>query len=56
MKKTISPLLGTGLLIYALLTVIERFVTPIPDLIAIPLIIVAIILIFFGGLKTKDKK
>jgi len=34
----------------------ERFITPISDWLAIPMLGVAIILIIFGGLKTKDKK
>ncbi|MCL6590016.1 MAG: hypothetical protein K6U80_08695 [Firmicutes bacterium] len=56
MKKTISPLLGIGLLIFAAYTIIERFITPISDWLAIPLLVAAIFLIIIGGLITKEKK
>ena len=54
-KKTISPLLKIGLLIFVVITIVQRFITPISDWIAIPLLIVAIVLIFVGGFKTKEK-
>lgn len=54
--KTISPLLGIGLLILAVNIIIERFVTPISDWIAIPLLLFAIIFIIIGGLKAKKIK
>jgi hypothetical protein len=53
MKKTISPMLGIGLLIFVAFTIIERFITPISDWLAIALLVVAIILITVGGLKMK---
>jgi len=53
MKKAISPLLGIGLLIFAVYTIVQRFITPISDWLAIPLLVVAIVLIIVGGLKTK---
>ncbi|WP_161802945.1 hypothetical protein [Caloranaerobacter sp. TR13] len=53
MKQTISPLLGIGLIIIALNIMIERFITRIPDWIAIPILLVAIVLIIIGGLKAK---
>lgn len=56
MKKTISPLLGIGLFIFAVYTIVQRFITSISDWIAIPLLVVAIVLIIVGGLKTKEKK
>ena len=56
MKKTISPLLGIGLLIFVVYNIIERFIIPISDWLAIPLLVAAIVLIIVGGLKTKDKK
>jgi hypothetical protein len=55
MKKTISPLLGIGLLIFVVNTIVERFITPISDWIVIPMLVVAIVLIIVGGLKTKEK-
>jgi len=56
MKKTISPLLGIGLLIFVMITTVQRFITPITDWIAILLLVVAIVLILVGGLKMKEKK
>lgn len=56
MKKTISPILGIGLLIFAMYNIIIRFIMPISDWIGIPLLLVAIVLITVGGLKTKEKK
>jgi len=53
MKKTISPLLAIGLLIFVANTIVQKFITPISDWIAIPLLVLAIILIIMGGLKTK---
>ena len=53
MKKSISPILRTGLLIFITLTIIERFIRPIPDYIAIPVLLVAVILMIVGSLKTK---
>lgn len=56
MKKAISPLLKIGLLIFVVNTIVQRFITPISDWIAIPLYVVAIVLIIVGGLKAKEKK
>ena len=56
MKKTLSPLLSIGLLLYTGCVIIERFITPLSSWIAIPLLVVAIILIIIGGLKTKAKE
>jgi len=56
MKKTISPLLEIGLLIFVVNTIVQRFITPISYWIAIPLLVVAIVLIIVGGIKTKEKK
>lgn len=55
MKKTISPLLQIGLLIFAVNMIVQRFITPISEWIAIPLLLVAIGLITVGGIKTKEK-
>lgn len=54
MKKAISPILGIGLLVFAIQTIIDRFVTPVSDWIAIPILVVAIIFIIVGGLKTRE--
>ena len=57
MKKTISPLLlGIGLLIFVVITIVQRFIKTISDWIAIPLLVVAIVLIIVGGLKIKERK
>ncbi|MDX9799393.1 MAG: hypothetical protein RBT05_11110 [Bacteroidales bacterium] len=56
MNKTISAPLGIGLLIFVLIMIVQRFFTPISDWIAIPLLIVGIILIIIGGLKTREEK
>ncbi len=45
-----------GLLIFTGYVIIERFITPISNWIAIPLLVAAIILIIIGGLKTNAKK
>ena len=55
MKKTMSPLLIAGLLIFALYIITERFIVPIPNGMAIPLLIVDIVLIAVGGIKSKKK-
>lgn len=54
MKKTTSPMLRIGLLIFIVLTIIERFIVSISDWVAIPILVVAIILIFAGGIKKTD--
>lgn len=55
MKKTMSPLLIAGLVIFALYIITNRFILPIPNGIAIPLLIADIVLIAIGGLKSKQK-
>ena len=55
MKKTLSPLLTVGLLIVVLLNLVNRFVTPLSDWVAIPLALLAIVLIIVGGLKSKSE-
>lgn len=56
MKKTISALFGIGLFMFVVITIVQRFITPVSNWIAIPLLVVAIFLIIVGGLKTKEKK
>lgn len=55
MKRTFSPMLSIGLIIVGTYTIIERFITPISDWLAIPLLVVAIIMIVIGALKTNEK-
>jgi len=56
MKKIISPMMRVGILIVVAYIIIERFIIPIPDLIAIPLLLVSIILVVVGGFKMKKVK
>ncbi|MBU9720593.1 MULTISPECIES: hypothetical protein [Bacillaceae] len=51
MKKTLSPFLVIGLLIFVTVQLVERFITHIPNLIAMLLLLVAIFLIIYGGRK-----
>jgi hypothetical protein len=55
LKKAISPSLGIGLLIFVVITIVQRFIMPMSNWIAIPLLVVAIVLIIVGGLKTKER-
>lgn len=52
MKKTISPVLGIGLIISVSHTIIVRFITPISNELSVLILMLAIILIIVGGLKT----
>lgn len=54
MQKSISPISRTGLLMLVTISIIERFITPISDYIAIPVLVVGIVLIIVGGIKTKE--
>ncbi|HSP48161.1 MAG TPA: hypothetical protein VLN47_08815 [Clostridiaceae bacterium] len=49
MRKELTPFFKAGLLIAVAEILIDRFVTPIPNFIAIPLLVLAIILILVGG-------
>lgn len=53
MKLTISPLLAAGLVIFVVLTVIDRVITPVPPGVMLPLLVVAVVLIVLGGLRPK---
>lgn len=55
MKKTMSPLLKLGLGIFVVQTIVERFVISMPNLLAIPILVVAIVLIIVGGFKTRKE-
>lgn len=54
MKKTIAPLLGIGLLIFLAYIIANRFIVELSDWVAIPILLIAIILIVIGGLKSKN--
>lgn len=55
MKKTLSPYLVTGLLIFTMYILYNRFIAAISDGIAIPLLVLSIILIIVGMTKSKAK-
>lgn len=52
MTRKVSPL-QIGLLIYATYTIVNRFIIPLPAWLAIPVLVLGIILIIYGGLKRK---
>jgi uncharacterized membrane protein len=54
-KKTNSPLLKIGLLIFAVTMIVQRFITQISNFVVILLLVIAIALIIVGGLKKKEK-
>lgn len=57
MKWTISPLLGTGVVIFVVVTVVERAIVHLPEWLAIPLLVIAVVLIMLGGLRpTRDSR
>lgn len=47
-KKTISTILGIALLI---LTVVDRFITPVSNWIGIPVLLTSVVWLIIGGLK-----
>lgn len=53
MRKELSPLVKAGLLITVVILVTDRFITEVPDIIVIPVLVLAIILILIGGWKKK---
>ncbi len=55
MRRKISPVLAAGLLIFLIYSVMDRFIVRIPDVAAIPVLLLAIALIIAGGLKKPDR-
>ncbi len=53
MKK---PLLGIGLLVFLAYSIIDRFITPLSDWIAIPMMLIAVVLIIVGGGLKKETR
>jgi uncharacterized protein (DUF983 family) len=43
-----------GLIIFGVYMVIDKFITPIALWISVPLLIISIVMILYGGLKPKD--
>lgn len=52
MKGKVSILTMIGVLVYVVYSLVDRFIVEIPDIVAIPVIILGIILILTGILKT----
>lgn len=52
LKNKLSPILLIGLSITSLLMITNRFITSVPDLIAIPLSVIGLIFIIIGGYKS----
>lgn len=53
MPKELSPMVKIGLLIVVVVLFSDRFITEVPDVIVIPVLVLAIILILIGGWKKK---
>lgn len=54
--KNKNRLMGIGLLIYFVLSIIDRFVVKISDYIYIPIMIVGIVFILLGLLQNRNEK
>lgn len=55
MRRTLSPVFVIGVLIFAAFTVTDRFITHIPDIAAIPILLLSIALIIADCLRKKIK-
>lgn len=53
MPKEFTPLVKIGLLIVVVTLITDRFITEVPDIIVIPVLVLAIVLILIGGWKKK---
>lgn len=52
MKGKISVLTTIGILVYVIYSLVDRFIIEIPDIVAIPVMILGIVLILTGIIKT----
>ena len=52
MKRELSILTKIGIIIYVVYSLVDRFIVGIPDIIAIPIMIIGIALMTIGNLKT----
>ena len=52
MKGKVSILTTIGILVYVVFSLVDRFIVEIPDIVAIPVIILGTILILTGIVKT----
>jgi hypothetical protein len=53
MPKELTPLVKLGLLVVVVILITDRFITEVPDLIVIPVLLLAIVLILIGGWRKK---
>jgi len=54
-NKTVSPILITGMLLFVAYSVTDRFITSLSDWIAIPVMLIAVILMIIGVLKMRKR-
>lgn len=54
--KERSWLVSIGIMIYVILSVVDRFIYEIPDYIYIPIAVIGIIIIIIGFVKDKSKR
>ena len=54
-NKTVSLILIIGMLLFVAYSVIDRFITPLSDWIAIPMMLIAVILMIIGVLKMRKR-
>ncbi|MFA6693904.1 MAG: hypothetical protein WCS44_03620 [Bacillota bacterium] len=52
MKRKISTLTMTGLLVYVVYSIVDRFFVAVPNVVAIPIIVIGLVMILFGSIKT----
>lgn len=52
MKGKISTLTMTGLLVYVVYSIVDRFFVAVPNVVAIPIIVIGLVMILFGSIKT----
>ena len=54
-KQTVSSILIVGMLLFVAYSVTDRFITPLSDWIAIPMMLIAVILMIIGVLKMRKR-
>jgi len=42
----------TGLLVYVVYSIVDRFFVAVPNVVAIPIIVIGLVMILFGSIKT----
>jgi len=53
-KKTLSPFLTIGVLLFVAYSITDRFITPLSDGIAIPVMLLAVVLMIIGVFKMRN--